>query len=250
MKRHCWFLGLFFSSSILLASDKLEPSEVIQRFTQKESQFREVWQKYTYKQEIIFQVLSAYGKVVEEQVRLVEVYYTTDGQRKSRVLNTHGFLRSIQVTSEDLEDALSLQPFVLTTEEVPNYKIKYLRKERVDELNTYVFEVKPRKIRKGKRYFKGQIWVDDQDDQIVMSRGKVVPDYKNNKFPAFEAVRQQVDSRFWFPIWIKADDTLRFGSLLSGYRDVRVRQFITFRDFKKFDVKTSIQFERIEEPQE
>jgi len=176
----------------------------------------------------------------------VEVYFTREGERKTRIVEDRGHLESVQVSQEDMDDATQRQPFVLTSDELDKYKIKYKGKETVDELGTYVFEVKPRKINKGNRYFKGRIWVDDLDFQIVMTRGKIVPDYSNNKFPEFETVRQQVDGRYWFPTWTKAEDVLEFGSFMGRRRRVHIREFITYEDFRKFEVNTSIQYEPVE----
>ena len=242
-----FILLLVLSGLNLKASAELEPEEIIKRFAAKEAEFKQVWQQYTYTQRILFQVLSASGAVREEQQLWVEVYFTSDGERKTRTIKEQGALRSVRVSPEDLDDAIHRQPFVLTTEELPHYKIKYRGEELVDELYTYVFDVEPRKLQKGQRYFEGRIWVDDLDFQIVMTRGKVVPDYSDNKFPRFETIREQVDGEYWFPTWTEADDVLRFGSF-GRSREVRVRELITYEDFRKFEVNTSIQYEPIEEP--
>ena len=102
-------------------------------------------------------------------------------------------------------------------------------------------DVKPRKIEAGKRYFKGRIRVEALDFQIVKTRGKAVPDHTHNKFPKFEMIRQQVDGKYWFPVWIMADDFLQFGGLRNRRR-VHVREWITLHDLKKFEVDTTIRF--------
>ena len=160
-------------------------------------------------------------------------------------LEERGQLRSLRVSKEDLDDAIYRQPFVLTTLELPNYRIEYRGEKLIDELYTYEFDVEPRKIEKGQRYFKGRIWVDDIDFQIVMTQGKVVPDYSNNKFPKFETVREQIDGDYWFPTWTEADDILQFGQ-----RRVRIRELITYENFKKFEVNTSIKYGPIEGEEE
>ena len=127
----------------------------------------------------------------------------------------------------------------------PTSRIEYRGEKLIDELYTYEFDVEPRQIKKGQRYFKGRIWVDDIDFQIVMTRGKVVPDYSDNKFPRFETVREQIDGDYWFPTWTEADDILRFGQ-----RQVRIRELITYENFKKFEVNTSIKYGPIEEEEQ
>jgi hypothetical protein len=220
---------------------KPEPSDIIRLFSQKESEFRDVWQQYTYTQRIVFQVLGLSNQVKEQREMIVEVFFTSEGRRETKVVSDVGQLRSIRVSKEDISDATSMQPFVLTTEELPEYKVKYKGKETVDELETFIFDVKPRKIRKNKRYFEGRIWVDDVDFQIVMSRGKIVPDYRDNKFPEFETVREQIDGEYWFPTWTEGDDILTFGGF-GNRRDVHIRLLITYGDFQRFEVGTSIKY--------
>ncbi len=232
------------------AGAKVDPQEIIKRFAQKESEFRQVWQQYTYTQDIVFQVLTRTGRVREEREMTIEIFFTSDGERQHRIVYDRGRLESVRLTREDLDDALNLQPFALTTEELPEYEIKYKGEKQVDELNCYVFDVKPKRIRRGRRYFRGRIWVDDLDLQIVMTKGKAVPDFGNNKFPAFETLRQQVDGKYWFPTWSEADDILVFGGGFRRSRRVHVRELITYSNFKKFEVGTSIQFgEVVGEPE-
>ena len=39
-----------------------------------------------------------------------------------------------------------MQPFVLTTDQLPLYDIRYLGKQNADEIACYVFAVKPKKL--------------------------------------------------------------------------------------------------------
>jgi len=242
MKRIVCILLLAIPGLNLRAAEDVDPEEIIKRFAAKELEFKAVWEQYTYTQHILFQILSFEGDVQEEQQMTVEVYFTSDGKRKTRTLEERGQLRSLRVSKEDLDDAIYRQPFVLTTLELPNYRLEYRGEKLIDELYTYEFDVEPREIKKGQRYFKGRIWVDDIDFQIVMTRGKVVPDYSDNKFPRFETVREQIDGDYWFPTWTEADDVLQFGQ-----RRVRIRELITYENFKKFEVNTSIKYGPIEE---
>ncbi len=244
MKALCLLLVLWAAQQV--GSDwsrqpqrRLTPRDVILQFAAKEAQFRQVWEQYTYKQHILFEELGP-GQVVVAQRRLeVEVYFTSQGKRETRILSERGQLRNIRVTQADIQNAIELQPFVLTTEDLPYYRIDYLKQERVDELDTYVFDVQPRRMKQGQRYFQGRIWVDKQDLQIVMSRGKAVPERKGNKFPVFDTVRQKVDGQFWFPVWSEANEVLRFDNGNSAH----IHELITYHDFRKFEVGIKIDFE-------
>ena len=55
--------------------------------------------------------------------------------------------------------------------------------------------------------------MDDRDLQIVKTYGKGVGLLKkgsDNQFPKFETYREQIDGKYWFPTYTRADDTLHF----------------------------------------
>ena len=256
-------LSLMIVSGLSLGEESadptgVDPNEIIQQFARKESQFRQIWSHYTYTERIRFQVINRNGDPQEQRDMTIDVYFTTDGERKTRVIADQGEIVSVEVTEQDLNDLAGMDPFVLTTEELPKYKIEYVGKEKVDELETYVFEVEPKEVDLRQRYFKGRIWVDDIDFQVVMARGKIVPDLGNNKFPKFETVRQQIDGKYWFPTWSKADDVLTFGSRFSlgsifgngggSHQRVHIREYVNYENYKKFEVGTSIRYGDVEDP--
>ena len=232
---------LFCSASVWAGAQSLDPDEIIRRVAQNESQLRLVWAQYMYRQNIAFQVLNAAGRVAEQREIVVEIYFSKNGERNTRVLQDRGALKSVVLTDEDLDNAVNIHPFALSTAELPNYEVKYLGRERVDELGTYVFDLKPHRMPKGKRYFRGRIWVDDLDYQVVMTKGRPVPETANNKFPEFETVREQIDENYWFPTWSEADEVLYFNSPFGRNR-VHVRELMTFENYRKFDVDTSVTY--------
>ncbi len=241
MKSTNLFLSIVLVAGSALA-EEIKPREVIDRFLEAESRLLGEFQQYTYSQKILFQELSDFGTVWGQRVVEYEIYFDTAGQRQLRKLYDHGRMRNIRVTKHDLEDAVSRQPFMLTTETASDYEIDYIGKEIVDELSTYVFDVEPRKKKDGKRYFQGRIFVDDVDFLVVMTNGKIVPDDRNNKYPTFETIRQEVEDGLWFPTWTGADDVLNLGG-----QPRRIKMVITYEDFKRFEVDTSITFDT-EEP--
>ena len=136
----------------------------------------------------------------------------------------------------------SVQPFVLTTDQLPKYLIRYLGRQKVDEIGCYVFAVKPIKYEGKLRYFQGEVWVDDRDLQIVKSYGRGVgvanrAGKSQQQFPKFETYREQIDGKFWFPTYTIANDTLHFKDM-----DVRMKQTVKYEDYKRFKADTSITF--------
>lgn len=221
----------------------ITPEQIIQRFAAKEGEFKDARDHYTYTQDILVQTLD--GNAVTGQFRLVEdILFDDQGRRVQQVkyappstLENGG----ISITREDMSDIEHRLPFVLTSEEIPEYNIIYVGQQQEDELHTYVFDVSPKKIEKNKRYFQGRIWVDDRDFQIVKTEGKNVPDIRGkqeNLFPKFTTWRQQIDGRYWFPTFTRALDTLHFRT-----GDVRVREIVRYENYKRFGANVKITYE-------
>ncbi|HVI69950.1 MAG TPA: TonB family protein, partial [Pyrinomonadaceae bacterium] len=135
------------------------------------------------------------------------------------------------VTPEDLEDLGGINPFALEPSMIPRYDIKYVGKEKIDELDLYVFDVTPKVIPDPKktkeRLFVGRVWVDDRDLLIVKTKGKGVPETKVNKFPIVETYREQIDGRYWFPTYSYADEELIFDNGGS----LHIRMQVRYSDF-------------------
>jgi hypothetical protein len=214
--------------------------DIIQKFAAKEAAFAQARENYTYRQTARIQELDAGGNAGGRWEEVADITFDSGGKRTDKVVRAPvQTLSQIIMTPEDLEDMRRVQPFVLTTTELPNYNIRYLGKQQVDEIGTYVFAVKPKKLDPGKRYFSGEVWVDDRDLQIVKSYGRATGQLKKNEdqqFPKFETYREQIDGKYWFPTYTVANDTLHFKD-----NDVRIKQTIRYEDYKQFksDVKVT-----------
>src|SRR5215471_7695195 len=159
------------------AGPQLPPEEIISRFTKKESELREVWKEYAYTQESKLQVIGPANTISGEYYQVSEFVFNDAGKRVERIIRAPQSTldqAGLTMTAEDKNALINLQPFALSAEDLPNYNLNYVGKEKLDELNTYVFEVIPRivsdqrALKKGKdsgiegKYLQGRIWVDDQ----------------------------------------------------------------------------------------
>jgi len=223
------------------------PEQVIQQFAAKETDFKKAREQYTYRQDVKVQTVD--GDTMDgEYHEVFDVLFDDQGKRLENVVFApQNTLERIQMSPEDLDDIRHKLPFVLTSEEIPEYDILYVGQQQEDELHCYVFDIAPKKIEGKKRYFQGRIWVDDHDFQIVKTFGKTVPDIrkKNNEnlFPKFTTYREQIDGKYWFPTYTKADDTLHFST-----NDVHIREIVKYQDYKRFQSKTKITYEGQEIP--
>jgi Gram-negative bacterial TonB protein C-terminal len=136
-----------------------------------------------------------------------------------------------EVTAEDIEDLGGVEPFALEPSKISRYNIRFVGKEKIDELNLFIFDVSPKVMPDPKkikdRLFLGRIWVEDQDFQIVKTKGKGVPETKNNKFPTVETYREHIDGKYWFPTYSYADEELIFDN--GGSLHVRMK--VRYLDF-------------------
>ncbi|MGA2039845.1 MAG: hypothetical protein ABSH42_11250 [Bryobacteraceae bacterium] len=224
------------------AADTVNADEIIRKFAAKESEFAEARGNYTYRQSLKLEELDPGGNPTGGKWEEVDdIIFTPEGKRIEKVVYAPVMnLKVIGLTKEDIDDLHNVQPFVLTTEEVPNYDINYLGKEKIDEIDCYLFSVKPKKMLPGKRYFEGQAWVDDRDLQIVKTYGKgtgLVKKSSDYQFPKFETYREQIDGKYWFPTYTHADDTLHFKDLSQ-----RIRMVVKYQDYKRFEGKSTIKY--------
>ncbi|MCX6615519.1 MAG: hypothetical protein NTZ98_05395 [Acidobacteria bacterium] len=234
------------------AAPSLPVDEIIRKFAAREKEFKLARDNYTYRQTVKVQELSDDGRPGGSYEMVSDIIFTPQHKRIERVVFApQNTLRRISISPEDDRDLRDIQPFVLTSDDIEKYNVRYLGRQRVDEIDTYVFFVSPKGIEKGQRYFEGQIWVDDRDLQIVKSYGKAVPDIRGkggseNLFPRFETYREQIDGKYWFPTYTKAEDTLHFST--GGQR---IRMIVTYKDYKYFGAESTIKYEGVtDQPQQ
>lgn len=205
--------------------------DIIRKFAAKETEFRQALNTYAFKRDALLQEIGMGGQVIGEYHRVSSFTFDDKGNRFEKI----GFfpmpsLQGVAVTNEDLEDLGGVNPFALEAARISQYNFKYIGKERIDELDLYVFDVSPKVMPSAKskeRVFVGRIWVDDRDLQIVKAKGKAGPETKQNKFPVVETYREQIDGKYWFPTYVYADDDLVF----DNGTDVRIRMQVKYSDF-------------------
>ncbi len=219
-----------------------EIQHIIQEFAAKEKVFRVARNNYTYHQINKVETLGPENEITGSFVQEWDILYDDAGKRIEKVtyapINT---LTSLIITKEDMESFRNILPTVLTTDELPDYDVKYLGHVKVDQITAFVFSIRPKEIQKNRLYFQGVVWVDDRDLQIVKSEGKQVPQDKThhgqeNLFPRFTTYREQIDGKFWFPTYSMGDDTLYF----SNGPPIHMKEIVRYTDYKQFKTGSRI----------
>jgi hypothetical protein len=219
---------------------QVDVDRIINTFTAKESQFRKALNEYAFKRDAILQTLGMGGQITGEYHRVSYFTFDDSGNRFEKISYFPMPTFAGSVTQEDLNDLGGIQPFALDPSKLGQYDFKYVGKEKIDELNLFVFDVTPKVLPDPKktkeRFFAGRVWVEDQDYQIVKTRGKGIPETKNNKFPTVETYREQIDGRYWFPTYSYADEELIF----ENGDALHVRMQVRYTDFVKASAKVKI----------
>ena len=227
----------------------MPPDQIIQKFAAKESEFRQAMGQYTYTRSVKIETLNDDSQPDGAYQQVTDISYDGKGAKLEHVTfapaNT---LERLIMTPADMSDIEHRLPFVLTTEDLPLYNITYVGRQKVDDLDNYVFDVAPKRIEKGQRYIQGRIWVEQRDLQIVVVNAKNVPDdlrpgHEDLSLP-FTTYREQVDGQFWFPVYSKADGVLHFSGG-KGYmsEDVHLRSIVKYSNYKRFGTSIKITFQ-------
>ena len=214
----------------------LPPHEIIQKFAENEALFRQARDNYTYTVDLTVQTLGNSNTVDGELRQVVDITYDDKGNRVEHfTYRPPSTLNRVKMTEQDWAELDGRNGFAVTTDDLPRYDILYIGMQHVDEIDTYVFGVTPKRLQSG--YFQGRIWVDDHDYQIVKTCGRSVTQAAENQSLTFVTYREQIDGQYWFPTYARADEVLHFKN-----GDVHVRGIVKFTRYQRFGSKTRIIF--------
>ncbi len=196
---------------------------------------------YTYTQRFRFLEIKG-GLPIGRYEEVRDITFTGTGERMERhrtkpILQ----LRRLRMTDEDFRDLRDVNPFVLTSDTLRFYRVRYKGVEQVDGVDCHVLQAKPRQILYGQRFFEGLIWVGVDHGQVIRAAGRPVPQIHriedSNLFPGFATDYAPIDGEHWFPIRTEGDDILPFPS-----GNQRVRLLIEYSNYKRFTATSTVTF--------
>ncbi|HEX4003758.1 MAG TPA: hypothetical protein VHX36_13995 [Candidatus Acidoferrales bacterium] len=205
--------------------------EIIQKFAANEDLAKQVYDTYDFTQTVrIEEIGDPGGKYTVTGVE----YTRPDGKRYWRIEKPPvSTLKAETYTLEDVNTMISIPLFFLTTDELPNYDLVYAGQEQLDQLNTYVFQVKPKTLNRKRLFFQGVINVDDHDLAIVETYGKFVSELADAgiklPFSLFEVYRENFQGKYWLPTYVSSDDYI---NQTDGGDPLHLRMVIRSTDFK------------------
>ena len=221
------------SSAELTASQQLSPTEIISKTAERGAQLVAALRGYSYYAELTIQTVSQSDTITGKFYRFSQVSFDRDGTRREKILeNTSNLPKDVYIGTNAANNLTRVYSFMITPETLNQYELNYVGRERIDELNTFVFDVKPRiKLpdpdKSPDRYLKGRVWIDDQDFCVVKVEGRALPEQSAHQTPKFETYFQNYDT-YWFPAYTSADDSIRVGRNFT-----RVIVNVRFTGYKK-----------------
>jgi hypothetical protein len=259
-------LALALAASLHLAAaqdssgfGKLDPTpptgitvdQIITKFAARETEFAQAREDFVFRQTVKTDVIDDdNGKVIGEYQQVTDITFSPDGRREEHVVfappNTMDNA-NVMMTPADFDEIEHRLPFILTIGDLPQYDVTYVGRQKVDELDTYVFDAAPKRIEKNHRYFQGKVWVDQQDFQIVLINGRTVPQETRpgheDLQPPFTTYYEQVDGKYWFPTYTKAEGILHFAAFNGALgQDIHMRSTVRYTDYKRFRATSRILF--------
>ena len=204
------------------AESRMTAQEFVHEVTAKETAFAKALGSYGYTVEASVQTLA--GDAVDGEYRQVAtVGFDASGPRREVADGSVNTLKRIKFADRDL-DALR-DAFILTPARVSNGDIVYSGRQRMGEFNASLFDVLPRNPTGEIRGFEGRTWVRAREDAVMRlcgrSSGSPIAPMR------FEVVRALVDDQYWFPVLIRADETVPVGD-----DKVHVRVTVKYSNYK------------------
>jgi hypothetical protein len=216
----------------------LAPEEIMRRFAARESEFEQALSHYSYQRSARVQTIDEDDHVDGEYYQVDDVSFDATGKRTEKtVYAPQNTLQRVTMSPSDLQNIQSSDFFVLTTEQIGQYNLTYVGRQKVDEVDCYVFDVTPKVLEKKLRYFSGRIWVGAAGLQIVVTEGRMVSAVTRKKDldPPLMTWRQPVDGQYWFPAYAKAEGILHFtGGRGFMPQKVHIRDTIKYTGYKQF----------------
>ncbi len=225
----------------------LTVDQIITKFAARETEFAQAREDYVFRQSVKIDTLDEdSGKIDGEYQQVTDITFSPEGRREEHVVFApQNTLERIMMTPADFDEIEHRLPFILTTDDLPQYDVKYLGRQKVDDVDTYVFEAGPKTLVKNHHYFQGKVWVDQQDLQIVLINGRTVPQDTRpgheDLQPPFTTYYEQVDGKYWFPTYTKAEGELHFAAQNGALsEDVHIRSVVRYTDYKRFRATSRI----------
>src|SRR5215831_6985995 len=150
---------------------------IIKHFAEKEEEYAKARVHYGYKKTIKLTEYGPDGNPMGEFAVTSTPIVASDGKIYERVTaDAPSTIRTVKLSPEDVNALSRIPGYPLTQSQIEKYTITYAGRELVDEVDCFLYQVKPKFLERANALFEGVIWVDAKYLEIVKSYGKFVND--------------------------------------------------------------------------
>ena len=212
----------------------MAPAEIIKEFAAKEEKFLRARVQYGYKKSIKLTEFGRDGQPSGEYQLTVQMVLDSEGRPYEKVVEQQqSTLHALTLTPDNVKMIGHLPAYPLIPQQLAKYELRYVGTEKVDEIDCYIIDAKPKLLERAQALFQGVVWVDKQYLEVVKTYGKWVTDLGDQRAPElpftnFETYRENVEGKYWFPNYTRSDEYLHF----KDSPDIPVRIVIKWSDFK------------------
>ncbi len=232
----CWLVAAWPCLPLSTAArPQVASSEILAIAVDKGKQAIDALRGYTYYAELTLETVSDADVITGRFNRFSKIYFDEAGNRQEKIFETTSTLPDdVRIGTNAANNLIRVYQFMVTPDTLASHEFTYVGREKVDELNTYVFDVRPKvkmpdPAKSPERYLKGRVWIDDQDFLVVKVAGEAVPEQGSHRTPKFETIFQNY-GKWWFPAYTAADDDIRVGR-----KTTRVIAKVRFTSYQKVE---------------
>ena len=220
--------------------------QIIKQFAAKESEFQDALNHYTYRRYARVQTLDDDNKVDGEWYEVDDVIFDSAGRRTEKVVFAPGSsLQRVMMSPSDLQDISHGYPFVLTTEDIPQYDVSFVGRQKVDEVDCYVFEVSAQADREEQAILPGpHLGRRDRPADRRHQRPHGARRHAQGQRRSASAIHDVARTGRWSLLVPCLHQGRRHSALLRRQRlhrqDVHIRDTMKYTDYKRFGSTSKI----------
>ncbi len=217
------------------APPSLPPVQIIKAFTQKEEEYLAARSQYSYRKTIRIQEYAPDGSPAGEYSATYDAARTSDGKiYEKAVAAPQSTLEYLQLEPDEVQQLFRIPAYPVVASQLSKYNLQFLGTEKVDEVECYIFQVNPKILDRQHPYFDGIVWVDQKYLEVVKTYGKWITDLgdvhpPNLPFSMFETYRENVEGKYWFPNYTRAESFVKLKD-----RNIPIRFTVKWTNFKPF----------------
>src|SRR5215510_11343980 len=131
------------TNNVAAGMNPADVDRIIRTFTAKEAHFRKALNTYSFKRDALIQSIGMGGQVIGEYHRVSTFTFDDQGERFEKI-SFFPMSTLPEITPEDVDDLGGVNPFALEPSKAGLYNFRYAGKEKIDELDLYIFDVAPK----------------------------------------------------------------------------------------------------------